>query len=183
MAWQNYRLAKIAFSARVNTDKQRPLPRAMISGIPYFIVDTCVSSSSLLAISVLMRSGFAVTTMIESKAWLIQKHGNFSLIYLAISQQYPMLAHYHQYVRFFVQTISPTRRSFTRMRQLKDLEQIYELLKTETACKFSVKHTRKTLLHSSLSRRNRIGNDGSARHLSQQWVGSTADQSLWFWFR
>jgi len=43
-----------------------------------------------------------------------------------------MLTQYQQYIRWAIRTSSPSRSLFTRMRQVKDLEQIYELLKTES---------------------------------------------------
>ena len=50
-----------------------------------------------------------------------------------------MLTQYQQYIRWAIRTSSPSRSLFTRMRQVKDLEQIYELLKTESLCKsFSI---------------------------------------------
>lgn len=43
-----------------------------------------------------------------------------------------MLRNRQQYLQLFTHIFNQTRRSFTQTRQLKDLEQIYELLKEES---------------------------------------------------
>ncbi len=46
-----------------------------------------------------------------------------------------MLCMRTQYYRLITDIFIPPRRSFTRIRQLEDLQQLYELLKYETLCK------------------------------------------------
>jgi len=49
-----------------------------------------------------------------------------------------MLCNSKQYCRLIAEIFYQSRRSFTQTRQLKDLQQIYDLLKEENLCKTSV---------------------------------------------
>jgi hypothetical protein len=46
-----------------------------------------------------------------------------------------MLCNNKQYYRLIAEIFYQSRRSFTQTRQLKDLQQIYDLLKEENLCK------------------------------------------------